>query len=152
VSRKSKRTLTRCMLFLGGPGLLSAATPERMQPEMKQGGATGRIKHVFVIVLENEGYNTTFGGNSPAPLGPYTLNYQSFGGDLTGAVLLSPYLTPGTVSNTLFHHYSLLRTIEDIFNLNYPGYASQPGMAGFFGCITSDIRTSDSNQFSQCTK
>lgn len=83
-------------------------------------------------------------------LGPYTLSYQSFGGDRTGALLLSPYLTPGTVSNTPFNHYSLLRSIEDIFHLDYLGYAAQPGMVGFFGCITSDILTSDKSQFPRC--
>jgi hypothetical protein len=29
--------------------------------------AAERIKHVFIIVLENEGWDTTFGPNSPAP-------------------------------------------------------------------------------------
>src|SRR5271165_6619046 len=82
-----------------------------------------------------------------ASLTGYTLTYQSFGGDRTGAVLLSPFLTPGTVSNTPFNHYSLLRTLEDIFDLDYLGYAAQPGMVGFFGCISSDIATSDAAQF-----
>ena len=73
-------------------------------------------------------------------LGPYTLEYQSFGGDRTGAVLLSPFLKGGTVSNTPFNHYSLLKTIEDIFDVDgYLGYAGQPGLVGFFGCARSDI-------------
>jgi hypothetical protein len=33
-------------------------------------------------------------------IGPYTLTFQSYGGDRTGAVLLSPFITPGTVSYT----------------------------------------------------
>lgn len=37
-----------------------------------------------------------------------SLTFQSYGGDRTGAVLLSPLLEPGTVSYTPFNHYSLL--------------------------------------------
>jgi hypothetical protein len=35
-----------------------------------------KIKHVFVIVLENEGYNNTFGPNSKAPYLAQTLTSQ----------------------------------------------------------------------------
>jgi hypothetical protein len=71
-----------------------------------------------------------------------TLNFQSYGGDRTGAVLLSPSLKAGTVSNTPFNHYSLLKSLEDIFGIKqHLGYASQPGLVGFFGCTTSDIAT-----------
>jgi hypothetical protein len=83
-------------------------------------------------------------------LGPYTLSYQSFGGDQTGAVLLSPFLRPGSVSKAYFNHYSLLHTIEDIFDLEYLGYAGQSGQMGFFGCVTSDIVDTTRGQFSTC--
>src|SRR5215467_9059036 len=45
-----------------------------------------RIKHVFIVVLENEGYNTTFGPNSPAPYLSKTLTAQ-------GALLTQYYGT-----------------------------------------------------------
>ena len=84
-------------------------------------------------------------------IGTYTLNFQSYGGDRTGAVLLSPFLKPGTVSNTPFNHYSLLKTLEEIFDTNgYLGYANAPSLVGFFGCVTSDISTTDTGQFSKC--
>jgi hypothetical protein len=81
---------------------------------------------------------------SPFPqsvkIGSYTLNFQDFGGDRTGAVLLSRLLQPGTVSDTQFNHFSLLKSLEDIFETGeYLGYAAQPGLIGFFGCVTSDI-------------
>jgi hypothetical protein len=83
-------------------------------------------------------------------IGPYTLNYQSYGGDRTGAVLLSPFIKAGTVSNTPFNHYSLLKTLEEIFDTNgYLGYANAPSLVGFFGCVTSDL-TTDTDQFSKC--
>jgi hypothetical protein len=63
------------------------------------------------------------------------------GGGDAGAVLISPYIKPGTVSNTYYNHYSLLRTLEDIFQVKYSspgidgdghiGYAAQSGLAPF---------------------
>ena len=76
-----------------------------------------------------------------------------FGGDRIGAVLLSPFLKPGTVSNVPFNHYSMLKTVEDIFGLNHLGYAAQPGLQGFFGCTSSDIRIGgDDDQFGSCRR
>jgi hypothetical protein len=87
-----------------------------------------------------------------ATSGSYTLNFHDFGGDRTGAVLLSPFLKPGTISNTPFNHYSLLKTLEDLFGADtYLGFAKQPGLIGFFGCATSDIATTnDAMWFGGC--
>jgi len=52
----------------------------------------------------------------------------TLGGGDSGAVLISPYITPGTVSNTYYNHYSLLRSLEDIFQL--PSQAQSDGCAG----------------------
>ncbi|WP_051482002.1 alkaline phosphatase family protein [Paraburkholderia nodosa] len=56
---------------------------------------------------------------------------QSYGGDRTGAVMISKYIKPGTVSTVQYNHYSMLKSIEDIFGLGYLGYAGQSGLAGF---------------------
>jgi hypothetical protein len=56
---------------------------------------------------------------------------QGYGGDLIGAVLLSRYIKAGTVSNVPYNHYSLLRSLEDIFHLEHLGYARQSGLAAF---------------------
>ncbi len=104
-----------------------------------------------------EGTITTYAGKTccseqPGPnltlfpqsekFGRETYNFQDFGGDRTGAVLLSPLLEPGQVSNTPFNHYSLLKTLEDIFQTeSYLGFAAQPGLVGFFGCTRADIVT-----------
>ena len=37
------------------------------------------------------------------------------GGGRVGALVLSRFVTPGTVSNHAYNHYSQLRTVEDIF-------------------------------------
>jgi hypothetical protein len=73
-------------------------------------------------------------------LGADTYSFQNFGGDRTGTVLLSPFLKPGTISNTPFNHYSLLKSLENIFDTHeYLGYAAQPGLVGFFDGGHSDI-------------
>jgi phosphatidylinositol-3-phosphatase len=45
------------------------------------------------------------------------------GGGRIGALVLSPYVAPGTVSARPYDHYSLLATIEDVFGLPRLGYA-----------------------------
>ena len=53
------------------------------------------------------------------------------GGGRVGAVLLSPFIAPGTVSDVPYNHYSLLRSIEQLFELPYLGYAGRPGLTSF---------------------
>ncbi|HMD09090.1 MAG TPA: hypothetical protein VKH63_16280 [Candidatus Acidoferrum sp.] len=189
-----------------------------------------RIKHVFVIVLENEGYDVTFGPTSKAPYLSKTLPTQGvlltqyYG---TGNVSLDNYIamlsgqaaTPQTRNDcTTYTDYILtgvtpdgqaigtgcvypatIKTLpdqlnaigktwrgymgdmgndptresatcghpalntadltqsaeapslEDIFDTDeYLGYAGQPGLVGFFGCVTSDIAAKDRDQFPRC--
>lgn len=68
-------------------------------------------------------------GEGPGPNSPLPGIYGP-GGGRTGTVLLSPFLKPGTINNTSYNHYSLLRTIEDAFGLAPLGYA---GTARGFG-------------------
>jgi hypothetical protein len=65
------------------------------------------------------------GPGSPTPglLGP--------GGGTTGAVLLSPCIKPGTVTSVAYNHYSMLRSVEDVFGLGHLGYAGLPGVRPF---------------------
>ena len=53
------------------------------------------------------------------------------GGGRIGAVLLSPFIKPGTVSTVPYNHYSLLRSVEDIFGLGHLGYAAEPDLKSF---------------------
>lgn len=60
------------------------------------------------------------------------INIAGIGGDNTGAVLLSPFIKPGTVTNTPYNHYSLLKSLEQIFGINqFLGYAGQDGLVSF---------------------
>jgi phosphatidylinositol-3-phosphatase len=56
---------------------------------------------------------------------------SDLGGGRIGAVLLSPYIKPGTVTAQPYNHYSTLRSIEDIFGLAHLGYAGAAGQSGF---------------------
>jgi phosphatidylinositol-3-phosphatase len=67
------------------------------------------------------------------PTGPNTTmpGAHGPGGGRTGAVLLSPFIKPGTVSDVPYNHYSMLRSVEDAFGLEHLGYAAQPGLKTF---------------------
>ncbi len=53
------------------------------------------------------------------------------GGGRTGALVISPFVRPGSTSTTAYNHYSFLKSIEDLFGLADLGYAGQPGLNGF---------------------
>jgi phosphatidylinositol-3-phosphatase len=67
----------------------------------------------------------------PLPTDPNQPGFQGPGGGRIGAVVLSPYIRPGTVSSVPYNHYSLLRSLEDIFDLGHLGYAAEPGLRPF---------------------
>ncbi len=69
-------------------------------------------------------------GEGPGPNSPMPGIY-GMGGGRTGAVLLSPFIEPGTWNNTEYNHYSLLRSIEDTFGLAPLGYASEARGFGY---------------------
>jgi hypothetical protein len=80
---------------------------------------------LLMIVFDESGTTDTSaccgevaGPGSPLPglLGP--------GGGNTGAVLLSPFIAPGTTSGLAYNHYTMLRSVEDIFGLGHIGYAA----------------------------
>lgn len=65
----------------------------------------------------------------------------SYGGDRPGALLLSKYIRPGTVSNVAYNHYSLLKSLEEIFGIHqYLGYAGQKGLVAFGPDIFTKLR------------
>jgi hypothetical protein len=53
------------------------------------------------------------------------------GGGRVGAVVLSPFIKPGTVSTRPYNHYSMLRTVEDIFGLKHLAYAGGKQVRSF---------------------
>ena len=53
------------------------------------------------------------------------------GGGRVGAVLLSRFIRPGTVSDVPYNHYSMLRSMEDLFHLPHLGYAADSQLVTF---------------------
>lgn len=57
---------------------------------------------------------------------------DGYGGDRIGALLLSPFVKAGSSSQAPYNHYSLLRSLEDIFELpEHLGYAADDPSIGY---------------------
>jgi hypothetical protein len=63
------------------------------------------------------------------PLATFDAQDATPGGGITGSVLISPFIKPGTVSTTAYNHYAWLRTMEDIFQVS-DGKGAAPLTAG----------------------
>jgi phosphatidylinositol-3-phosphatase len=121
--------------FAGINGFLSTVVPEIMASPAYQ--KDGLIMIVFDEAATSDSSaccDEQPGGSGVAPGG------TGPGGGRTGAVLLSRFIAPGTVSETDYNHYSMLRSVEDIFGLPYLGYAGQTGVTSF----ASDVFTNPS--------
>jgi phosphatidylinositol-3-phosphatase len=71
-------------------------------------------------------------GQIPGPGGvSISSSISGDGGGDVGAVLLSPCIKPGTVSQTPYNHFTMLRSVEDMFGLSHLGYAQLPGEVSF---------------------
>ncbi len=56
----------------------------------------------------------------------------SGGGGRVGLLLISPFVKAGSVDeSSYFNHFSLLRSIEELFGLQALGYAGNPALSGF---------------------
>ncbi|HEY2035378.1 MAG TPA: alkaline phosphatase family protein [Steroidobacteraceae bacterium] len=86
--------------------------------------------------LTPDGYDACCGEKSLTsnPLKP---GFRGPGGGKVGAVALSPFIRPGTVSSLPYNHYALLRTVEDIYGLGHLGYAGEPDLRSFGSDIFS---------------
>jgi len=118
----------------GGPGGLPAAdemlrevVPKILaSPAYKQGG-------LLVITVDNAPSSGEFADSSsccaqptfpnvPPPSGPAAALGPEGGGQV-GALLLSPFVKGKSTSQEPYNHFSLLRTLEDLFGLKHIGYA-----------------------------
>jgi len=90
----------------------------------------------LIVITFDEGSDAAACCGESSGLGPSHPNVPlpgktGYGGGRIGAVLLSPLIRPGTVSTVPYNHYSLLRTIEDIFGLPHLGDAAMPQVRSF---------------------
>jgi phosphatidylinositol-3-phosphatase len=126
----------------GGPGGLPAADGLLQQivpkilasPAYKQGG-------LLVITTDEAPSSGEFADSSsccglprfpnmPAPTGTAAA-LPAEGGGQVGALLLSPYVKGGAITQEQYDHFSLLRTIEDLFSLKHLGYAGAAKVPAF---------------------
>jgi hypothetical protein len=80
---------------------------------------------------EPTGPNTTQPGAGEATSDPTCLFTGCPGGGRVGAIVISPFTKPGSVNDTPYNHYSMLRSVEDFFGLDHLGYAAQDGLVPF---------------------
>lgn len=85
---------------------------------------------LLVVTFDEGAAGDACCGEQPLPGGPPPGRFGP-GGGRTGAVLVSPFVAPGTVSAQDYNHYSLLRSIEDLFGLPHLGYAGATGLRPF---------------------
>jgi hypothetical protein len=89
----------------------------------------------LVIVTFDEAENHDASACCGEQQGPNTPNNggptPGAGGGRVGAVLLSRFIKPGTVSQRQYNHYSMLRSLEDLFGLAHLGYAGASGLRPF---------------------
>jgi hypothetical protein len=70
-------------------------------------------------------------GERPLPGARFSPGFDGPGGGRVGAIVLSPFVAPGTHSAAPYNHYALLGTVEALFRLPRLGYAAEPGLRLF---------------------
>jgi hypothetical protein len=97
-------------------------------PAYKQDG-------LLIVTFDEAVENTACCNEQPGPADPNPGSYYPGtpgpGGGNTGSVLLSPFIKPGSVNVNEYNHYSLLRSLEDLFGVGHLGYAGQDGLQPF---------------------
>lgn len=69
----------------------------------------------------------------PAATGPVK---PSGGGGQVGMLLISPFVTPGSVDeSSYYNHFAFLRSIEELFGLEPLGYAAEPALTPFDSAV-----------------
>jgi phosphatidylinositol-3-phosphatase len=116
----------------GGPGGMTAANAflEKWVP-LITGSPAFRNDGLLIVTFDETDMvgsdgSTACCNEEPLAGSTYPPGLNGPGGGRIGAVMLSPFIKPGTVSNEPYNHYSLLRTVEDFFGLEHLGYAAEP--------------------------
>ncbi len=80
---------------------------------------------------------STTTATTPAATAPSGVTLPPSGGGQVGALLISPYVKPGTYDQEPFNDFSLLRTLENLFGLPPLGYAASPRAGAFEASVFS---------------
>jgi hypothetical protein len=128
----------------GQPGGMTSANEFLKEWVPRITGSPAFKKDGLLIITLDEAESHDSSSCCGEKQGPNTPNNgattQGAGGGRIGAVLLSPYIKPGTESKQEYNHYSQLRSVEDLFGLEHLGYAAQDGLRPF----GDDVYTSPS--------
>ncbi len=119
----------------GRPGGLASADAflQAWVPKILASPAYQRDGVLIITFDESDSPQSDSGaccGEGPGPNSPLP-GINGMGGGRVGAVVLSRWIAPNTMSDTSYNHYGLLRTIEDLFALPYLGYAGDAGVHSF---------------------
>jgi hypothetical protein len=71
------------------------------------------------------GATGTAGATTQAPITP------TGGGGRVGLLLISQFVEPGSIDETAYNHFSLLASVQDLFELPNIGYAGIAGLPVF---------------------
>src|SRR5581483_6456169 len=129
----------------GGPGGLAQADAflRTWVPKITSSPAFTQQNGLLIITFDEAAVSDASSccGEIPGP-GSALPGVTGPGGGDVGAVLISPCIRPGTVSQQPYNHYAMLRSVEDLFGLAHLGYAQLPGERSF----GSDVFTQACNQ------
>ena len=94
------------------------------------------FKNGLLFITFDEGNDSTAccgetSGKSPSHPNVAEPGMNGPGGGRVGAVAISPFIKPGTVSTVDYNHYSALRSFEDLFGLSHLGDAAMPQVKPF---------------------
>jgi hypothetical protein len=111
----------------GGPGGLRAANIwlKHWIPKILASAAFRANGMLVITADESEGGtedSRACCGEGPGP-NARRPGIDGPGGGRIGALVISPFVKPGTSSSTPYNHYALLGSIEDLFGLGRLGYA-----------------------------
>ncbi len=129
----------------GAPAGLAGAEPflKKVVPEIL-GSAAYKENGLLAITVDQAPSTGAYADSSSCCGQPQFPNLPASssglgpeGGGQVGALLLSPFIKGGGVSQEPYNHFSLLRTIEDIFGLPHLGYAGLPKVSSFEASIFS---------------
>ena len=86
---------------------------------------------LLIVTFDEAGTDATACCNEPTGPNVKAPGYYGPGGGRIGAILISPFIRPGTVVNAALNHYGTLKSVEDIFGLAHLGYAADPSLSTF---------------------
>jgi phosphatidylinositol-3-phosphatase len=121
----------------GSPGGLQAADAFLAEWVPKILASPAYQRDGLLVITFSDGPATDTSGCCGATAAPG--GAPPAGGGRVGALLLSRFVAPGGESTSPYNHYSLLRTVEDIFGVPHLANAGEAGVESFSGTILKGV-------------